>query len=229
LRRCKKLFPFALLLCLAATHVYAQVPAPRDTPYAPGAIAIHVDATDLERRIFRIRQEIPARPGPLTLLLPEWLPGHHSPTGAIDKIAGLRFRAGGRDLAWRRDPLNVYAFHLEVPQGADAVSAEFQFLSPTDASQGRVVMTPEMLNLQWIAMTLYPAGHYAARIEYRPSVAYPAGWQAASALDVERRAGDTVHYAPVPLDILADSPIFAGRHFRQFDLAPGARVPVRLN
>src|SRR3546814_5571610 len=90
-------------------------------------------------------------------------------------------------------------------------------------------MTPNMLNLQWNAVVLYPAGHYASRIEYAAEVKYPAGFQAASAPDVASRTGDTVHYKPVPLDILVDSPVYAGRYFKTFDLAPGADVPVRLN
>src|SRR3546814_9619680 len=47
--------------------------------------------------------------------------------------------------------------------------------------------------------------------------------------DVASRTGDTVHYKPVPLDILVDSPVYAGRYFKTFDLAPDADVPVRLN
>src|SRR3546814_16806322 len=82
---------------------------------------------------------------------------------------------------------------------------QYQYLTPTDRGQGRVVMTPNMLNLQWNAVVLYPAGHYASRIRYAASVKYPAGFQAASALDVASRAGGTVHYQPVPLDILVDS------------------------
>src|SRR3546814_2572467 len=100
------------------------------------------------------------------------------------------------------------------------------------SSDLRVVMTPNMLNLQWNAVVLYPAGHYASRIRYAASVKYPAGFQAASALDVASRAGGTVHYQPVPLDILVDSPVYAGRYFRTFDLAPGAKVDrksTRLN
>ncbi len=106
---------------------------------------------------------------------------------------------------------------------------DYQFLSPTDAAQGRTVMTPNMLNLQWIAMVLYPAGHAAHAISYRASARYPQGWEAASALEVERRDGDTVHYAPTNLEILVDSPVFAGRYHRTFDLAPAGTRPVRLN
>ena len=241
LRPARRLLPVLCALALSSPLAFAQdappppmlsaqVPAPADAPYAPGAIQLQVDATDLSQRIFRMRETIPATAGTLTLLFPQWLPGNHSDSGPIDKLAGLTFTAGGKQLAWTRDPLNVYAFHVEVPQGATSVVAEYQYLTSTDSSQGRVVMTPSMLNLQWNAAVLYPAGHYARRIDYTASVTYPAGWQAYSALDVDRKDGDTVHYRTVPLDILVDSPVYAGRYFRTIDLTPaGAKVPVRLD
>jgi len=218
----------ALSSPLAATTAHAEVPPPADVAY-PGTIDIEVDATDLAQRIFRVTQTMPVQPGPLTLLFPAWLPGNHAASGPIDKLAGLEITANGQRLAWKRDPLDVFAFHVDVPAGVSSLSMQYQYLTPTDRNQGRVVMTPNMLNLQWNAVVLYPAGHYASRIQYAASVKYPAGFQAASALDVASRDGATVHYQPVPLDILVDSPVYAGRYFRTFDLAPGAKVPVRLN
>src|SRR5690606_25523528 len=141
----------------------------------------------------------------------------------------LEITANGRRLEWKRDPLDVHAFHVDVPAGVSSLSMRYQYLTPTDRSQGRVVMTPNMLNLQWNAVVLYPAGHYASGIRYAATVEYPAGFQAATALDVASRAGNTVRYQAVPLDILVDSPVYAGRYFKTFDLAPGANVPVRLN
>lgn len=220
------------LLALSLTvafSLHAQVPEPLDTPYQPGPVRIEVDASNLAQRIVRVRQTIPVNAGKLTLLYPQWLPGNHAPRGPIDKIAGLTFSVAGQKLQWQRDPGNVYAFHLDVPEGTQTVLAQYDYLTPTDHAQGRVVMTPAMLNLQWNAVVLYPAGHHASQIQYLPSVTYPSGWQAATALDGATRAGDTVTYASVSLDILVDSPVFAGRHFRQIDLAPGAKVPVRLN
>ncbi|WP_027079390.1 M61 family metallopeptidase [Luteimonas mephitis] len=218
----------ALSSPLAARLVHAEVPPPADVAY-PGTIAIDVDATDTAQRIFRVKQTMPVQAGPLTLLFPAWLPGNHAASGPIDKIAGLEITANGQRLDWTRDPLDVFAFHVEVPSGVSSLSMQYQYLTPTGRDQGRVVMTPDMLNLQWNAVVLYPAGHYASRIQYAASVTYPAGFQAASALDVASRAGDTVRYQPVPLDILVDSPVYAGRYFKTIDLAPGAKVPVRLN
>lgn len=221
--------PIAILALAVSGALHAQVPPPVDAPYAPGPLTLAVDASNIAQRIIRIDQTIPATPGRLTLLYPEWLPGNHAPRGPIDKLAGIIFTAGGRKLAWTRDPLNVYAFHVDVPQGVSSIRAQFQFLTPTEGTQGRVVMTPAMLNLQWVNVLLYPAGHASWRIDVKPQVTYPTGWQAATALEVESRQGNTVVYKPVNLEILGDSPVFAGKHFRQFDLAPGAKVPVRLN
>jgi predicted metalloprotease with PDZ domain len=220
-----------LLLAGAATAQTSLPPVPpaQDLPYAPGAIAVEVDASNLGQRIFRVRQTIPVQAGPLTLLYPQWLPGTHAPRGPIDKIAGIVFSANGRRLQWKRNPLNVHAFHLDIPAGATTLVARYDYLTPTDGVQGRVVMTPGMLNLQWNAVLLYPAGHRQSQIQFDPRVKYPAGWQAGTALDVERREGDTVIYKRVPLEVLVDSPVYAGKHFKQIDLAPGAKVPVRLN
>ena len=229
----RRLLPLALSLLLAGTATaqgaLPAIPEARDVDYAPGAITVTVDATNLSQRIFRVRQSIPVQAGHLVLLYPAWLPGNHAPRGPIDKIAGIRFSANGQPLAWKRDPKNVYAFHLEIPQGVTSLQADYDYLTPTDRSQGRVVMTPNMLNLQWNAVLLYPAGHAQDRVVFNPRVTYPTGWQAGTALDVERREGDTVVYAPVALEILADSPVYAGKHFKQIDLTPAGKAPVRLN
>jgi predicted metalloprotease with PDZ domain len=206
----------------------APVYAASTTPY-PGTITLDVDATNLSQRIFQVRQRIPVAAGPMTLLFPKWLPGNHADYGRVDKVAGLVITANGKRIEWTRDPLDVYAFKLDVPAGVDAIEVAFQFLSPTDREQGRVVMTPAMLNLQWNTVALYPAGYDASAITFAPSVKLPAGWQAATALEAQGRAGDTITYKPVNFEVLVDSPMFAGKYFKTYDLDPGAKVPVRLN
>jgi predicted metalloprotease with PDZ domain len=218
----------AAALGLSSFAAFADVPPPRDVPFE-GTVQIKVDATDVTHRIFRVHEVIPAQPGPLTLLYPQWLPGNHSPTGPIDKLAGLVVKANGKTLPWKRDTLNVYAFHVDVPAGASSVEVAFQFLSPQERNQGRVVMTPEMLNLQWNANSLYPAGYATKGITAQASVKLPAGWQFGSALEVASRDGDTVHFKPISYDNLVDSPIYAGKYFKRVDLDPGAKVPVHLN
>jgi predicted metalloprotease with PDZ domain len=205
------------------------IAAPRDVPYA-GVLTLDVDASDVERGIYRIRERIPvAGPGPLTLLYPEWHPGKHAPRGPINLLSGLTVRAGGALVPWRRDPLNVYAFHVDVPPGANELDLTFQFVSPTQTNQGRVAVTREMLNLQWEVALLYPAGHYASRIRIVPTLTLPAEWRFAVALDGAVTTGATTRFAETDLETLVDSPLFAGRHYRLVELAPGAARPVRLN
>ena len=209
----------------------AQIAAPKDTPYL-GAIRLSVDATDIERHIFSVQETVPVRPGDsIVLLYPQWTPGNHGPTGRVDKIAGLMIYANGARVQWVRDPADVFAFHVDVPVGAAKLDVSFQFTSPTDTNEGRVVMTPEMLNLQWNAVALYPAGYFARQIMVEPSVRLlREGWEFATALvcTAPRMAALTTFKA-VPLDTLVDSPIFAGRYFKRLDLDPGGRAPVQLN
>ncbi|MBD8642435.1 M61 family metallopeptidase [Stenotrophomonas sp. CFBP 13724] len=218
----------SVLLSLTTTPALAQTPPPVGSAW-PGTLRINVDARDLDRRIFKVTATVPATPGPLTLLYPQWLPGNHSPSGPIDKLAGLQVTANGTPLKWERDQFNVYAFKVDVPQGATEVVARFNYLSSQGGSQGRVVMTPEMLNLQWNASSLYPSGVDAGGLQAQASVTLPAGWSYATALETERRDGDTVVFKPISYEHLVDSPLFAGEHFQRFDLDPGAKQPVHLN
>ncbi|ESQ76761.1 M61 family metallopeptidase [Asticcacaulis sp. AC402] len=206
------------------------LPAPQDVDY-PGTIQLHVDASDTDRHIIRIREVIPvAQAGRLTLLVPKWLPGHHSPADTdLTKIAGLRVTAADEVLPWTRDGVEVNAFHVEVPQGVSEVVAEFQYLSPVQASDGDIVHTESMLALQWVGQSLYPAGWFTRRIPIQLILTLPKDWQYAAALETQSRTGDVVTFKPIAYDHFIDSPLIAGRHFRTYDLDPGAKVPVRLN
>ena len=203
----------ALVLALAlALPASAQLPAVGDAPY-PGTITLHVDASNLSQQVFRMRLSMPVQAGPMTLLYPQWAPGNHGPNIPLTQLAGLKFRAGGKPVEWKRDPVNVYAFHVVVPEGATTLEAEYQFLSPLDTTQGRITMTDDILGVQWQSVALYPAGYQARRITVQPTLRLPVGWQFASSLAVEARTGDEVRFKPHDLDTLVDSPLFAGRYF----------------
>ncbi len=207
----------------------AQIPEPRDVPY-PGIIALNVDATDIVRHIFSVREIIPVRGGEsLTLLYPQWQPGNHAPSGRVDKLAGLVISGGGARLDWTRDPADVFAFHLSVPPGVNSLEVRFQYASPVEPGQGRMVMTPELLNVQWINLALYPAGYFVRQIPVAASVILPEGWQFATALEIESAGRAAIRFQPVSFETLADSPLFAGRYFQRFDLDPGAKAPVHLD
>ena len=206
----------------------ASIPPPQDRPY-PGTLHLHVDASDTRQGIFRGRERIPVQPGRLVLLYPQWLPGHHAPVGPIDKLAGLQISAGGKPLAWQREPWDVYAFAVDVPDGVAEIELQFQYLSPRSGGQGPTEMTDVLLNLVWSKVSLDPAGHHARQIQVVPSMTLPAGWQYGTALREAARAGDTITFEPVTYNLLVDSPVYAGKFSRKIDLDPGAEVPVTLN
>ena len=227
---------FALVATCATAQPASQAPRtvpPIGTTAYPGTLSLQIDATDLDRKIFRVKQSVPVKAGPLTLLYPQWPPGEHAPNGPIGQFAGLRISAAGQLLPWRRDTLDVYAFHLDVPPHVARIELEFQFLSPLGRGQERVVVTREMLGLQWRSALLYPAGHPVTDITVQASLRLPEGWSHGSALEVERKNGTVLEFKPVSVDKLVDSPVFAGRHMKRFDLDPEApaagRPPVFLN
>ena len=207
------------------------VATPRDVAYPAGTLKLEVDATDVERRIFNIRQSIPivAGGGQMTLLYPQWVPGGHSPRNALFDMAGLVVKANGKVIPWTRDPVQVFAFHVTPPADARTLEIEFQYLSPTAADQGRVVMTPEMLNAQWLNLAFYPAGYFTRRINIDASIKLPDGWGYGTALETDKTEAGWTRFKTVDFDTLMDSPMFAGRYFKRYELDTSGKSPVRLN
>jgi predicted metalloprotease with PDZ domain len=203
-----------------------RVPAARDVPF-PGTVQLTVDATDVTRGIFRIRENVPVTAaGDLVMLYPKWVPGGHSPRNDIKNVTGIKFSANGQPLRWMRDPLDVFAFHVEVPQGVTSVDAEFQFVSSTADNQGRTVMTPEMSSIQWLSLSMYPAGHYVRQIPVQPSVIVPTGWKVATALRPKTQSAGRFDYPVTSYEILMDSPLIAGVHYRRIPLSPDVDLDV---
>ncbi len=206
--------------------VVDRTPEPEDRPlYAP--MKLEVDATDVARAIFRVKQAIPVEAGkPLTLLYPQWLPGKHGPRGALAELTGLKIRSGGKLLEWSRDPVEVYAFHVDTPEGAKSVDVEFQFTSPVQGSEGRIVVTPAIMNIQWEQVALYPAGHFTRAILVQPSITLPNGWTGVAALDGAKISGNRIDYGVTTFETLVDSPMFAGPHYKKWDL--GNKVTLNV-
>jgi predicted metalloprotease with PDZ domain len=231
----------ALLFSLLATAAVSQaqptpapsappIAEPKDVPYPGGAIKLSVDATDLAHHIFRAHETIPvAQSGAMTLLYPQWLPGHHSPGGPISMFSGLIIHAGKQRIEWTRDPVEVYAFHINVPEGVKTIDADFQFDSPVTTGEGRVMMTPAMLSLEWNTVALYPAGYFSRDVQFVPSVMLPHGWKFGTALETAATSGDTTTFKPAPFNTLVDSPMIAGANFERLDLDPNGIAPVHFD
>ncbi len=151
----------------------------------------------------------------MTLYYPKWIPGDHSPDGPIDQMMGLEITAGGKRIAWHRDEVDMFAFHLTVPADAERIDVHFQF-PETDR------ITPNLMGLAWNTVALYYAG-YPTKVQiYQPTLVIPADWGYASALKTESRSGGRITFKPVPLNTLVDSPVIAGKYFRQIDVTPPA-------
>jgi len=206
----------------------AAIAAPEDAAF-PGVITLSVDATDVGRHIFRVHETMPVpEPGPMILLLPKWIPGEHAPVGPIDQLAGLTILANGKRVEWQRDPVEITAFHLRVPEGVSRLEIDFQRIALSKEEFGGTVVTSTISVVKWSSLSLYPAGYSADRIMVKPSVVLPHGWQAACALDGLQADGDKLSFAAASYETLVDSPLFAGRHAKSFDLDPGGKRPVRL-
>jgi predicted metalloprotease with PDZ domain len=194
------------------------------TAFAQSSAPIHlaVDLTDAPRKIIHARLTIPVKPGPLTLLYPKWIPGEHGPTGPIDNLAGIVITANGQQLAWVRDDVNMFAFHITVPEGVSTIDVKTDFLAtaaPSGFSAGAST-SANLAMLSWNEVVLYPAGISPSNIQVLPSVKLPADWQYGTALTKTGEENGEIEFAPVSLEMLIDSPVLSGRYFKEFPLAP---------
>ncbi len=185
-------------------------------------LELTVDLREAPRHILHARLVVPTSPGPLTFLYPKWIPGEHSPNGPIGNLVGLTLEAKGRTLRWRRDPADMYAIHCEVPAGADAVVARYDYLVPSGSEGfgGAASTSAQLAILEWNLVVLYPRRANPRELLYSVQAQLPEGWRYGTALPVAHEAHGTVDFQPVTLETLVDSPLLAGAHFRVLPLQP---------
>jgi predicted metalloprotease with PDZ domain len=208
---------FAVLV-LACSAVAAQNSSQRP-------ISISVDASHAPERILHAQLQIPVSPGPLSLYYPKWLPADHSPDGPISNLAGLKFSVGGKQLHWQQDNVDMYQFHVEVPKGADTLEVRLDFLlsAPGPTIDFSASGASKLAIVMWHEVLLYPAGSPVNQITFNPTLKLPPGWQFNTSLPVSSQSADTVTFAPVPLDLLVDSPVQSGEFSKVIPLTPGER------
>jgi len=184
-------------------------------------ISLTVDATQAPEKIVRTHMVMPVKPGPLTLYYPKWIPGEHEPSGPVSNVAGLKFSANGKSIPWRRDLLDGFTFHLDVPSGVDHLDIAFDYLEPSSGMfSGGGSATDKLVIISWNQDVLYPAAISAERIIFKPTLRLPLTWKFGTPLPVENVAGDEVTFQPVALDRLVDSPVIAGEYYRAVDVTP---------
>lgn len=193
------------------------------TPHAAApTITVSVDATNAPRKMFHSHLSIPASPGTLTLYYPKWIPGEHGPTGPIEELAGLHFTGNGQMLKWRRDLVDGWTFHIEVPQGVSRVDAALDYMSPTGREgiyTGGQSATDKMTVVSWNTLVLYPAGWTSDELTYEATLRLPSGWKSGTALPISSQSGDETKFKPTSLTTLVDSPVIAGEYLKVVPLA----------
>src|SRR5712675_266024 len=185
-------------------------------------VTIFVDATSAARKIFHAKLKIPASAGDLTLYYPKWIPGEHAPDGPVVDLAGLKFTAGGKTLNWRRDLLDGFTIHVDIPAGVNEIDAELDFLSPAMFEGGFSAgssATDKMAVISWNQVLLYPKGWKSDDINYTASLKLPQGWKFGTPLPVSNQSGNEIHFATVSLTTLVDSPVITGEFLKVVPLA----------
>lgn len=206
------------------------IAAPVDKPYT-GPVQLDVDLTNVTDRIVHVHERFPVQSETreLVLLYPQWIPGHHSPTGPISRIAGIVTSVEGKRVQWIRDQVNIYAFHVPVVAGTKSVDLEFDYLSPNKQAEGRIEMSDAIADLEWDEALMYPAGYFSRGIPFEVTLKLPEGWKYATALETASEQGSTLKFKQTTLNTLVDSPLYAGTHFKRIDLSPSPTNIVHLN
>ena len=161
--------------------------------------------------------------GPLTLVYPKWIPGEHGPTGPIENFAGFFISGNGKPIKWERDKVDMFAFHVTVPDGVTKLDIKTDFLASAAQSgfSAGGSTSANLAMLSWNTLVVYPDGSDASAVMLTPSVTVPDGWRFGTALEKNGTAkGGTATFKTVSLETLIDSPVLAGKYFREVELAP---------
>jgi predicted metalloprotease with PDZ domain len=212
------------LCCVVPTgNVHAQTPL--------GPIRLEVDATQAPQKILHAHLQMPVKAGPLLLRYPEWIPGEHMPDGPIIEVAGLYFSGGGKTIPWRRDLVDMFAFHLDIPDGVTMLDVKLDFLlsAPSSGYSSGASATAFLDVISWNQVLFYPDGYAVRDLTVIPSLRLPSGWKFGTALPGPKQNGDTVDFSPVSMNMLVDSPVLAGRYFRSIELTPGQTPPHEMD
>ena len=218
--------------CIVASTagVAAQtiLPFTAATPYATQAqpLTLSVDASLAARGIAYVHEIVPVRAGEMTLVYPKWIPGEHGPTGPLNNLTSLRVKAGGTSLDWRRDTVDLYAFHVDVPSGVTTLDVTFTILMN---APGDIMSTHDVTVINWNRYILYQAGIDSHDYYVKPSLVLPSGWDFGTALRDPQRSGNTVSFAVTALDQFVDSPLDMGSDVKKITLWKGDGSYVELD
>src|SRR5579863_7018963 len=197
---------------------------------------LYVDLSDAPRNIYHSRLTIPVKPGPFTLVYPKWIPGNHRPAGPIANVTGIKMEAAGQTLAWQRDSVDMYAFHVDVPAGATELQVSLDTITNDGSAGARgPSATTNVLDLNWNQVVLYPQGASSDEVQVTPSIQLPRGWKFGTALilsnyidEHDAKNPDMKRFKPASLTTLVDSPVIAGEHYRRIILTSPRDTPTHV-
>jgi len=217
------------MAAVAAVFFTSARPAHAIIPTAPTNFAVSLatqadpetvvlDARDTEQGVMSARMRIPVHAGAFTLVYPKWIPGEHGPTGPLNDIAALRMSANGHALEWNRDKVDMYAFHVDVPQGVTQLDVGFMVLLN---APGDNMATRNLAVINWNRDLLYQANTNSHDVYIKSSLIMPKDWDYANSVPVASRSGDRIDFQPVALNFLQDSPTDIGRYVKHVTLWSG--------
>ena len=205
----------ALGLCASAA-ASGLIPEPNANavPYATQSNpeTLVLNASTAGRGFATSTMEIPVQPGPFTFVYPEWIPGYHSPHGPLVDVSQIKVSANGKPLTWRRDKVDMYAFHVKVPEGVHTLKVQFTVLLN---SAGSLRASPNVAVLTWTRVLFYQNNINYHHYYVKASVILPKGWGYSTALTTESRVGERVNFKEEPLNYLGDSPLDIGRYYKK--------------
>ncbi len=212
---CSMLAVASLGLCVAAS-ASGLIPEPNAnaTPLATRANpeTLVVDASTAGRGFATATMEIPVRPGPFTFVYPKWIPGFHGPHNPLADVSQLTVSANRQPLTWRRDKVDMYAFHVTVPRGVDSIKVRFTVLLNSGGSRRA---SSNVAVISWPRVLFYQNDINYHHYYIKPSVILPQGWGYSTALTTANRTGQLVSFDEEPLTYVGDSPLDIGRYYRK--------------
>ena len=150
------------------------------TAFAQQPIRLRVDASEAPRKIYHAELTIPATPGPAESVLPKVDSRRARTHGADNGSCRAEIFVARQTLQWKRDSVEMFAFHITVPAGADSVDVKLDFVSTAEAGgfTSAASATSELAILSWnqFCSTLketpattcrYPPSASARRLEVR--------------------------------------------------------------
>lgn len=182
-------------------------------------IQLNVDATDVPRSMIGVDEIIPTKSGEMTICYPKWPPGHHSPSGSLANVVGFHLFANGKEIPWRRDPVEMFNIHVNVPDGANALEVKF-----IDAMMPGRETTSSLGRAKFMELAFLPKGN-VEKMNVKASMRAPDGWHVFDALPITQN-GDMVDFPLCTAERLLDSPVMMGAHTKQFPMSPEVDLDV---